>query len=112
MLLRLGIVSEEDLVSCFHKEYRLPVIDLASVQPTDEALRLVPHDMARRHEILPIGLAGSVLTVAIGDPSNLDGLNEVKFRSGCTLRIAVAAARALQQAIDHFYREHAGREAG
>jgi type IV pilus assembly protein PilB len=105
-LLSLGIVSEEDLVSCFHEEYRLPVIDLSSAQPTSEALRLVPRDLAIHHEALPIGVAGSTLTVAISDPSNLDGLNEVKFRSGCTLRISVAPVRALREAIDQFYGAH------
>ena len=106
MLLSLGIVSEEDLVSCFHEEYRLPVIDLSTAEPTPEALRLVPRDLAIHHEALPIGVAGSTLTLAISDPSNLDGLNEVKFRSGCTLRISVAPVRALREAIDHFYGQH------
>ena len=106
MLLSLGIVSEEDLVSCFHEEYRLPVIDLSTAEPTPEALRLVPRDLAIHHEALPIGVAGSTLTLAISDPSNLDGLNEVKFRSGCTLRISVAPVRALREAIDQFYGAH------
>lgn len=103
MLLRLGIVTEEALVTCFHKDYRLPVIDLASAEPTPEALQLVPRDLALRHEILPIGRAGWALTIAIGDPSNLDGLNEVKFRTGCTLRVVLAPIEALRHAIDHFY---------
>jgi type IV pilus assembly protein PilB len=106
MLLSLGVVSEEDLVSCFHEEYRLPVIDLSTAEPTPEALRLVPRDLAIHHEALPIGVAGSTLTLAISDPSNLDGLNEVKFRSGCTLRISVAPVRALREAIDQFYGAH------
>ena len=111
LLLRLGIVSDEDLAACFHEEYRIPLIDVATADPTPEALRLVPYELARRHEILPIGVAGSTLTVATSDPSNLDGRNEVKFRSGCDLTVAVAPSRALREAIHHFYHERA-RDAG
>ena len=102
-LVRFGVVSEEDLLTCFHREYHVPIIDLSTIDPTAEVLQLVPLALARQHAILPIGLSGSTLTIAIGDPSNVDGLNAVKFRSGCELRIALAPVRSLLEAIDHFY---------
>jgi MshEN domain/PilZ domain len=111
LLLQLGFVSDEDLAACFNEEYGIPLIDVTTAEPTPEALRLVPYKVARRHEILPIGVTGSTLTVATSDPSNLDGRNEVKFRSGCDLRVAVALSRAVREAIAYFYRERA-RDAG
>ena len=111
VLLRLGVVSDKDLAACFHEEYRIPLIDVTSVEPTPEALRLVPFELAARHEILPIGVTRSTLTIATSDPSNLDGRNEVKFHSGCDLTTTVAPSRALREAIHYFYRERA-RDAG
>jgi hypothetical protein len=111
VLLRLGVVSDKDLAACFHEEYRIPLIDVTSVEPTSEALRLVPFELAQRHEILPIGVAGSTLTLATSDPSNLEACDAVKFHSGCDLRVTVAPSRALREAIRYFYRERA-REAG
>jgi hypothetical protein len=107
ILASFQVVAEDDLASCLHQEYRLPLIDLATVEPTGEALRLVPLAIARRHAILPIGLSGSTLTVAVADPTNADGLAAVKFRSGCELRVAIAPARSLLAAIDRFYEERA-----
>jgi hypothetical protein len=101
-LVRLGIVSEDDLVSLLAEQYRLAVVDLTSIDPTSEVLRLVPQALARRHAILPIGL-GRTLSVAIADPTNLAGINEVKIRSGCTLNVALAPAKSLATAIDRFY---------
>ena len=111
ILVSLGAISEDDLVKCLNREYRLPTIDLASADPTTEVLQLVPLAIARQHAILPVGLSGSTLTVAIGDPSNVDGLAAVKFRSGCELRVTLAPVRSLLHAIDHFYAERA-RETG
>ena len=102
-LVRFGIVSEDDLASLLAEEYRLAVIDLTSIDPTSDVLRLVPHALARRHVILPIGLGGSTLSVAIADPTNLLGLSEVKLRSGCGLNVALAPAESLSTAIEQFY---------
>jgi hypothetical protein len=109
VLLRLGVVSDEDLAACFNEEYRIPLIDVTTVEPTPEALRLVPYELARRHEILPIGVTRSTLTVATSDPSNLDGRNEVRFHSGCDLTVTVAPSRLLREAIHYFYHERRRR---
>ena len=103
MLIRLGILTEDEVLDFLCREFRLPAVDLATVDPTSDALAQMPHALARAQQILPIGISAGSLTVAVGDPSNLDGMNEVKFRSGRTLRISIAPMRALEDAIDHFY---------
>jgi hypothetical protein len=107
ILVSFRVLSEDDLAVFMHREYGLPIVDLSTVEPTTEALRLVPLAMARRHAILPVGVSGSTLTVAVADPSNADGLAAVRFRSGCALRVAIAPARSLLTAIERFYDERA-----
>jgi type IV pilus assembly protein PilB len=106
-LVKLGFISDDDLTAYLHKEYRLPVIDPMSVEPTSEVLSLIPDTLARKHEILPISLAGSTLTLAMADPSNLVALGECKFLTGCDVRIVLASARSIQKAIDRHYNERA-----
>jgi len=106
-LVKLGIVTEDDLTTYLHKEYKLPVIDPMSVEPTAEVLSLIPDTLARKHEVLPISLNGSVLTLAMADPSNLGALNECKFLTGCDMRIVLAPARSIQKAIIRHYNEQA-----
>ncbi len=86
------------------------MIDPTTVEPTPDALRLVPYALSRRHEILPIGVTPSTLTAATSDPSNLAGRDEVKLHSGRDLAVAVAPP-ALQEAIHYFYHQRM-REAG
>jgi hypothetical protein len=107
ILVSFQVISEHDLALFMHREYGLPIVDLSTVEPTTEALRLVPPSIALRHAILPIGVSGSTLTVAVADPWNSDGLAAVKFRSSCVLRVAIAPARSLLMAIERFYKERA-----
>jgi type IV pilus assembly protein PilB len=104
---RLGMVSEDDIVDCLSKEYRVPVVDPLRIKPSVEALMLVPHALAHRHEVLPLSRLGSTLTLAIADPSNLAALNEVKFSSGCDVRVALAPRTAIEKAIHKYYDVHA-----
>ncbi len=106
-LVRLGFVSDEDITSFLHKEYRLPIIDPLSAEPSAEVLSLIPDTLARKHELLPISLTGSTLTLAMADPSNLAGLNECKFLTGCDVRIVLAPARGIRRGIDRHYNERA-----
>jgi hypothetical protein len=107
ILVSFQVISEGDLALFMQREYRLPIVDLSSVEPTTEALRLVPPAIALRHAILPIGVSGSTLTVAVADPWNTDGLAAVRFCSGRVLRVAIAPARSLLTAIEHFYKDRA-----
>jgi type IV pilus assembly protein PilB len=100
---RLGILTEDNLINCLSKEYRVPVVDPLSAEPSPEALALVPHALAHRHEVLPLSRLGSTLTLAIADPSNLAALNEVKFLSGCNLRVVLAPPSAIEKAIHRHY---------
>ena len=102
-LVRLGVISEDHLITCLHQEYRLAVIDPMSAEPSPDVLHLIPHVLARKHEILPIGLLGSTLTLAMADPSNIAGLNEVKFLTGCDVKVVLAAPRAIEKAIQKHY---------
>jgi type IV pilus assembly protein PilB len=106
-LVRLGFVSDDDLTTYLHKEYRLPVIDPLSVEPLPEVLGLIPHPLAKKHEVMPISLSGSTLTLAMADPSNLGALNECKFLTGCDIRIVLAPARGIEKAIERHYQARA-----
>src|SRR5438093_12020990 len=100
---RLGFISEDKLATCLSREYRVPVINPLSAEPSAEALALVPHALAHRNGVLPLSRHGSTLTVAIADPSNLAALDEVKFLSECNLRVVRAAPSALEKAIHKHY---------
>jgi hypothetical protein len=107
VLLRLGLVSDSALAKYFSEEYGIPLIDVTTVEPTLEALQLVPCELAERHEILPIGVTPSTLTVATSDPSNLEGRNEVQFHASRDLTVGVAPSRLLREAVHYVYHERA-----
>ena len=102
-LVRLGLVKDEDLLMCLHSEYRLPILDLQSIEPSPEVLRLIPPALAQKHHVLPISRNGSILTLAVSDPSHLAAFNEIKFLSGCDVKVVLAHTAAIEKAIQKHY---------
>src|SRR5258706_10026420 len=70
-LVRLGFVTDEQLVEHLQREYRLPIVDPISLEITPEVLQQLPYALANKHHLLPLNLAGSTLTIVMADPSNL-----------------------------------------
>ena len=102
-LVKLGFINEDALLSYLQKEYRLPVVDPSNLDIPPEVLALVPPAMVQKHHLIPVNLVRSTLTLAMADPSNLIAINEVKFLTGYDVKIAVAAASAVQRAIERYY---------
>jgi len=106
-LVHMGAISEDDLTTFIQKEYRLPLVDPSGMDLPTEVLRLVPPNLVHRHELVPISLSGSTLTLAMSDPSNLVALNELKFLTGYDLKVAVASVSTIARAIEQHYDSNA-----
>ena len=107
ILVQTGLISEDDLTTFIQKEYRLPLVDPSGMDIPVEVLRLVPPTLVHRHELVPISLSGSTLTLAMSDPSNLVALNELKFLTGYDLKMAVASVSTIARAIEQHYDSNA-----
>ncbi len=102
-LVKLGFISEEDLLAYLQREYRLPVVDPLSLEIPREVLDLVPVTIVTKHHLIPTSLTRSTLTIAMSDPSNLVAINEVKFVSGYDVKVAVATPSSIEQAIEGLF---------
>jgi len=102
-LVRLGLVTDDQLAAQLQKEYRLPIVDPMILEIPPEILQLINIQICTKSLILPISLSGSTLTVAMADPSNLLAVNEVKFLTGYDVKVVLAPVSVLRKAIDRFY---------
>jgi type IV pilus assembly protein PilB len=103
VLVRLNLVTEDDLVAFLSRQYNVPSISLSKLDVEPELLKLVPEQIARKHEVLPVKRQGNVLTLAMADPTNVFALDDVGFMTNLQIQPMVASQGALRKAIEHFY---------
>ena len=102
-LLRLGFVTEDDILDCLSQQYGVPSINLRHFDIDDSIVRLIPADVARKYEFVPVSKSGATLTVAMGDPTNVFAMDDITFITGYRVEPVVASEEALREAIDRYY---------
>jgi type II secretory ATPase GspE/PulE/Tfp pilus assembly ATPase PilB-like protein len=79
-LVRMGVVTRADLQVALASKMGYPLVDLNVYPASVDALRKVPHDVARRLNVMPLMLHEGRLIVALDDPANRrSALEEVEF---------------------------------
>jgi type IV pilus assembly protein PilB len=102
-LVRLGFVSNEELMNFLSVQLGTPAVDLNDIEINPEILKLIPANLASKHLILPINRIGSTLIVATCDPTDLSAIDDIKFITGYNIEITIASELSLKSAIDNFY---------
>ncbi len=102
-LVKLAFLTEEDITSFLSKQYGVPSINLAHFEIDQSVIKLVPAEIAQKHMVIPINRKGSVLTVAMADPSNIFAIDDIKFLSGFKVEPVVAAETSIKNAINKHY---------
>ncbi len=102
-LIRLGYVTEEDILDCLSQQYGVPSINLQHFEIDDSIIRLIPADVARKYQFIPVSKTGATLTVAMGDPTNVFAMDDITFITGYRVEPVVASEEALREAIDKYY---------
>jgi type IV pilus assembly protein PilB len=103
VLIDQGIVKDQDLLSAFSQSLGIPAISLSRMRLDPALKQLIPREMAKQYELVPVGCLGQVLTVAMADPSNVFALDTITAMTGLTINPLLATPKDVQQAIDLYY---------
>jgi len=102
-LVRLGYISQYELVAFLSKQYGVPAINLDEFDVMPEVLKFIPRESAVKHSLIPINRSGGTLVVAMSDPSNIFAIDELKFATGHNIEVVVASEDSIKNAIERHY---------
>ena len=102
-LVKLGLVSDEDITAVLSRQYGVPSINLKFYEVDPTVIKLIPQETAVRYQIVPLSRVGSTLTIAMTDPTNVFAMDDIKFMTGFNVEPVVASETAISEAIGKFY---------
>jgi type IV pilus assembly protein PilB len=102
-LVKLGFLTDRQLVESLSQHFRVPSVDLQGMDVEESVIKIIPADIARKYTILPVNKAGATVTVAMIDPTNVFAMDDVKFMTGYKVEPVVASENAIRMAIDRYY---------
>ncbi len=106
ILVERGYATRTQVTRVLAEQHELEFIELDFPAIEVEAAMLLPENLARRYLALPIHFLedGSVM-VAVADPTNVMFSDELRLALGVPVRVCVAAADAIESAINRIHAE-------
>ena len=103
VIVQKGFISEEDLVAFLSANMNLARIELANYIIDPAVISLIPEELARKHQIVPVFKIGNSLTCAMFDPLNIFAIDEVRNKTGFDIDPAVATEKEIKRSLDEYY---------
>jgi type IV pilus assembly protein PilB len=102
-LVKLGILVDEDITSVVSRHCGVPAINLREFDLDPTIVKLVSVESATKYIVLPVSKAGTTLTLAMADPTNVFAMDDIKFMTGLHVEPVVASETAIREAIQRYY---------
>ena len=81
-LVQNDLANAKDIANSAAEEFGTPILDLAALDPKAIPKSLIDEKLIRMNHAIPIFHRGNRLFVAVADPTNRKGLDEIKFQTG------------------------------
>ncbi|HDD62649.1 MAG: type II secretion system protein GspE [Chloroflexota bacterium] len=104
ILIDEGIITAESLALALSIHLNLPFADLSQVTINSELIRIIPENVARRYQLIPVEISNGALVVVMEDPTNISVLGELSALTGMNITPSVGVGMNIQSAIDLYYK--------
>ena len=91
-----GAASADGVARTLAVRFQLPLVDLAATGVSADAAPLVPLHVLERVVAIPYALEGGTLRIAIADPGNIHGIDELRLATRYPLDLGVASREDIE----------------
>lgn len=103
VLLQEGYITEQQLIEVLEFQLGIPHINISQYPIEQDTVKILPKDIAKRHQVMPIRTEDNQLLVAMADPMDYFAIEELRISTGYQIIPAIATKDELQQTINKFY---------
>ena len=103
ILLKLDYISETDLAVALSEQLEIPYLQLDDYEIDEEAIKLIPNEIAHKHFVIPVFFIDKVLTVAMVNPQDVTTTDTLRRISKMQIEPVIATELEISASIDQFY---------
>ncbi|RJQ56988.1 MAG: GspE/PulE family protein [Nitrospiraceae bacterium] len=102
-LIKLGFVSSAEIAGTLAEQAGIPFIDLSEYNVAEDAIRLVPKDVAEKTGFIPLRLTDGSIEIGITNPSNIQAIDTVSRITGMKPRIFMIDNAGFYETLERVY---------
>lgn len=104
-LIALGYMDAQRFTHFLARTPGLASINLSTYPLSDDIVRLVPEDLARKYEVIVVDKLKNALTVGMVCPLDHRAIADLEWVTGCRVRALLCAETDIREALERFYGE-------
>ncbi len=102
------LVSAKDIANSASEEFGTPLLDLSALDPESVPKNMADEKLIRANHAIPIFHRGNRLFVAVSDPTNRKGLEDIGFQTGIATEEVLVEENKLTAFIEAFLEAEEG----
>ena len=103
VLIANGIITEDDLIQALQQQLGIEFIDLTKYNIPTEMAQVLPKNIAKQYQVVPVRAVKDELYLAMSDPMNFYALEEVRKAVRRKVIPMVATKSAVERSIQILY---------
>ncbi|MBM3252594.1 MAG: hypothetical protein FJZ11_07460 [Candidatus Omnitrophica bacterium] len=103
VLVKLGYLTERDVVVALIVQCGFPYIAVNKYDIDHKVLSLLPEEQARKFHVIPLDKVGDVLSVVMANPLDISTIEEIEKISNCKVATFIATKTEIEEAIRRCY---------
>jgi len=102
-LIELGFVSAKEISEVLAEQYGLEYIDLREFNISEEALKLIPKEVADRNSFIPLSIKDSKFIIGVVDPNNIKAIDAVSKLTNLSVHVYLVDTEAFYDSLEKAY---------
>ena len=98
-----NIVTQVQIAKALAEEFNMDFVELADIRVSNEALELLPYDLANRYKVFPLEADDNELELAVCDPLDMDAIDSISHVIQRSITSRVAPLEEIEKAIHQYY---------
>lgn len=103
VLVMLGFAKEEEIAQILTVQYGFPYLPLASYEISRDAITIIPENVAKQYNLVPVDKIGDLLTIAMSNPLNVQAIEDVEMLTKLKVQVFVSTMTDITNAIKKYY---------
>jgi len=105
IFVRRGLITTDQLGQALSEQYGVPFLDVVPESINPQVVRLLPEDLARNCQAVPVKVTGRCLQLAMVAPDDMDTISEAELITGYQVEPVVSMQGGIEAALDRGFDE-------
>ena len=100
ILVRLGYISEEDLIAAVGKQLKVPYLPLSNYSLNTDIAQQYSQDFCRRNQVIVFEQNEKYVYLALADPLNDLAIEEIQKKTGLKVQVFISTPTEILSMLD------------